>query len=298
MALKITKAVDTIDVQSIVMLIYGQPGIGKTTLAFSAQNPLMLDFDKGAHRSMLRKDTVQVSNWAEVSSFTADDIADYDTIIIDTGGRCLDMIAAHIAATDPKKKRSTGELSLQGFGALKAVFTTWLKRLTLMGKDIIILAHAKEDKSKTDEIFVRPDFQGSSSGEVFKVCDLAGYFSVENGKKVLDFNPSDTHLGKNCAGFDALIVPDLAVDRGYLADIIQQAKDALNTQSKACGEAQKIIEEWSVKINQINDINAANEFMLASDDVPAEQKNIIKGIFLKRTKSLGFKYDKTAKGFV
>ena len=31
-------------------LIYGQPGMGKTTLALSSPQPLLLDFDGGVHR--------------------------------------------------------------------------------------------------------------------------------------------------------------------------------------------------------------------------------------------------------
>ncbi|MEK5761254.1 AAA family ATPase, partial [Acinetobacter variabilis] len=73
------------------------PGIGKTSLAFSATNPILFDFDKGAHRAgKYRKDTVQVNNWSEVSSLTANDLLGYDTVIVDTAGRMLDVIIAHL----------------------------------------------------------------------------------------------------------------------------------------------------------------------------------------------------------
>lgn len=44
-------------------LIYGQPGMGKTTLALSSPQPLLLDFDGGVHRvnAAHRVDTVQIS---------------------------------------------------------------------------------------------------------------------------------------------------------------------------------------------------------------------------------------------
>ena len=49
-------------------LIYGQPGMGKTTLALSSPQPLLLDFDGGVHRvnAAHRVDTVQISKWEEV----------------------------------------------------------------------------------------------------------------------------------------------------------------------------------------------------------------------------------------
>ena len=35
---------------TIKMLIYGQPGMGKSTLALSAPDPVMFDFDGGVNR--------------------------------------------------------------------------------------------------------------------------------------------------------------------------------------------------------------------------------------------------------
>src|SRR5690606_38238567 len=51
MALKITKASDPLTVEQLIVCIYGPPGLGKTTLGFSARKPLLLDFDRGAHRA-------------------------------------------------------------------------------------------------------------------------------------------------------------------------------------------------------------------------------------------------------
>ena len=36
--------------QKIKALVYGQAGMGKTTLSLSAPKPLLLDFDNGTHR--------------------------------------------------------------------------------------------------------------------------------------------------------------------------------------------------------------------------------------------------------
>src|SRR5512146_2726453 len=103
MALKITKAADPIIVERLNIVIYAQPGIGKTSLAFTANAPLLLDFDKGAHRAANRKDIVRVDSWAYVLSITADDLAQYATIIVDTAGRSLDALSADIIRRDPKK---------------------------------------------------------------------------------------------------------------------------------------------------------------------------------------------------
>src|SRR5690606_9551046 len=87
MALKITRATDPIRVERLNVCLYGQPGAGKTSLAFTASRPLLLDFDQGAHRAAGRKDTVQVHHWGDVAGIAAGDLSEFDTIIVDTAGR-------------------------------------------------------------------------------------------------------------------------------------------------------------------------------------------------------------------
>lgn len=52
MTLRITRSADPITVERLNVCIYAQPGIGKTSLGFTADAPLLLDFDQGAHRCM------------------------------------------------------------------------------------------------------------------------------------------------------------------------------------------------------------------------------------------------------
>ena len=85
MALKIVKASEPIHVNHLITFIYGDPGIGKTSRAFSAKNPILFDFDQGAHRAaQFRKDCIPVGDWLEVANITKDDLDGYDTVIIET----------------------------------------------------------------------------------------------------------------------------------------------------------------------------------------------------------------------
>src|SRR5438094_161444 len=117
--LKIIKASEPIKVERINLCLYGPPGLGKSSLAFTAKDPLLLDCDGGAYRAANRKDTVPVSKWADIISITAEDLKPYKTVVVDTAGRALDFLTADIIAANPKMGRG-GALTLQGFGELKA----------------------------------------------------------------------------------------------------------------------------------------------------------------------------------
>ena len=101
MTLRIVKAADPITVERVNMCIYAPPGLGKTTLGFSAEEPLNFDFDKGAHRAANRKDIVPVTSWADVADVKAEDLVAYKTIVVDTAGRVVDSpqvgVGSHIA---------------------------------------------------------------------------------------------------------------------------------------------------------------------------------------------------------
>ena len=56
MSLNIIRSTDEIVVENIVMMIYGQPDAGKTSTAFTADKTLLIDCDRGAHRSRFRQD--------------------------------------------------------------------------------------------------------------------------------------------------------------------------------------------------------------------------------------------------
>lgn len=105
MALKITKASDPLAVNRLSIVLYAAPGLGKTSVAFTADAPLLLDFDNGSHRAVNRKDSVRVSDWSDVAGITADDLAPFKTVIMDTAGRALDALTVDIIRANPKHGR-------------------------------------------------------------------------------------------------------------------------------------------------------------------------------------------------
>ena len=298
--MKIVTKDEPLHMKQVVVGIYGDPGIGKTSVAFSTANPLLLDFDRGAHRSAFRGDTVQIESWDEVSGMSESDLKGYDTIIVDTVGRQLDTITAYLAANDPKMVRRTGELTLQGYGALKGVFNSWLRRTMQIGKDIVLVAHAKEEKAAGDETNQRPDIQGGSYAEILKATDMLGYMFRGRNGAVLDFSPTERHVGKNAPGFAPFEVPDLHAEPDWFATVLQSAKDTINERNSASKDVAAAVSEVRDMVeaaqsaDEINDL-VASHITDANNKATATQ---IGKLVKSQAKSLGLSYDKKAKAFV
>jgi hypothetical protein len=286
--LKIIKSSDPIRVERINLCIYGQPGVGKTSLAFTADSPLLLDFDQGAHRSANRKDSVTVHNWEDVTSISADDLEGYSTVCVDTAGRALDALTADIIRRNPKAGRG-GALTLQGYGALKADFIGWLKLLNSFGKDVVLLAHMDEQRNG-DDIIERLDVQGGSKGEIYKASDAMGRLAIRGGKHTLNFNPTDAAFGKNPGALDVLEVPHPVKDPQFLAGVVQSIKDKLNTLTEEQAETQKKLEAWRKAIEDLDTVDGFNDQLKAIRKEPKP----VQVLFADAAKSRGYVFDKKA----
>lgn len=290
MALKITKATDTIEVKNLTVCIYAAPGIGKSTLAFTSDSPLLIDFDQGAYRAGNRGDVVQVSSWSDVASITAEDLKPYKTLVVDTAGRALDALTAAIIADNPKMGRG-GALTLQGFGELKARFIAWTKMIRSFGLDVVLISHADEQRSG-DEIIERLDIQGGSKNEIYKAADVMGRLYLSQGKRILNFNPTDTAFGKNPAQLPPLEVPHYAENPQFLAGVIAQIKTELNKQSESQKEVASMLADWKAKIDEAKTADDFNALIPQTQESDERVRDNVKRLLTKVAKSKGFQFDK------
>jgi hypothetical protein len=296
--LKIVKATDAIEVAHPVFLIFGQPGIGKTSLGYSCKEPLLLDYDKGAHRAANRRDTLVIDSWADVVELTnsGEHLTRYSTVVKDTVGRCLDVITADIAETDPKKAPG-GNLSQQGWGVLKNRFRSHMAALRGMGKDVLLIAHDKEDKDGETRI-VRPDIIGGSYGEVLKVADFVGYLYMVGRKRILDFNPTDRWIGKNPAGWAPLEVPPVGKAQYFMADLYDRGRSALGEISSESADVIRQVDAWRDRVATFTTAAECNGVMAeikALSPIIAPQ---VSKLLLDYSVTLGIGFDRTKKHFV
>ena len=296
--MKIIKAIDPIPVEHPVFLIFGQPGIGKSSLGYSSKDPLLLDFDKGAHRAANRRDSLVIDHWRDVAELMehADALDPYGALTVDTVGRCLDVMTAHIAHTDPKKAPG-GNLSLQGWGVLKANFRTWIAQLRTKGKDVLLIAHDKEDKDG-DARIVRPEIVGASYGEVMKVADFVGYMYMAGRRRILDFNPTDKWVGKNPGGWEPFEVPPVAKAQHFMAELFDRGRAALGEISDESAQVMRQVETWREKIDAFTTAKECNEAIPQIKTLSVTLAPQVSKILMDHAATHGIPFDKGKKAFM
>jgi hypothetical protein len=295
---KIIKGTDPIDVPHPVFMLFGQPGICKTSLAYSMRDALLLDFDQGAHRASNRKDTLQISTWTDVEELLAnrEALAPYQSLVIDTVGRCLDVLTADIAVKEPKKAPG-GNLSQQGWGTLKTRYKQFLATVKGLGKDILLVSHDKEDKDG-DLRVVRPDIVGGSYGEVMKNADFVGYLSMNGKDRILDFNPTDRWIGKNPAQWPPFRVPDVGKATEFFADLYAKGRDALGHISEASADVLKQVEAWRTRISAFTSAADYNAAIPEANTLSALLQPQVKKMLLDCATSAGITFDRGKVCFV
>lgn len=295
---KIVPPTNPIPVSSIVVTIYGEPGLGKSTLGNTCDAPLVLDFDRGAHRTKNRRDTLPIVSWADVEELMAEPaaLAPYQTIVVDTVGRLLDVLTLRIIQ-DNSKWGAAGSLSLQGYGVLKGRFSAWLSAVRGLGKDVVLLAHSKEDR-RGETAVARPDMQGGSLGEALRWSDLTGFLALRNKVRTLDFNPSDEAHAKNPADWPAFAVPDTSKEPAFLGRLIREAKTAMGRISEESAKVARDMGAWREQLAQGSDVAALNAAIAALPQFPEIVRHQLKPAIVARGRELGLTFDKETREWV
>jgi phage nucleotide-binding protein len=288
--------------QRLKVLIYGQPKIGKTTLALSAPKPLLLDFDGGVNRVKPehRVDTVQISSWDDVIAVLKEDLSPYETIVIDTVGQMMEFMAAYLISNDSRLARGTGDLTLAGYGARNMMFKHFINSVSTLNKHVIFVAHEVEDKSgKGDLTIKRPDISGKSGGSLMRLLCLIGYMQAHGSKRTISFNPSEDYYAGNTCDLDPVIqVPDCSSNANKLFTSIFQRNDEKNADRALSLEYyHTLLEEIEALIALIENAESANKFVQAINGFKHVYDSKIRaGLWMKeKAKALGLVFNKEAK---
>lgn len=285
-------------------MVYGQPGVGKTTLALSAPNPVLIDADNGMRRVQKRFQvpSLPLSDYKDfLALIESSELDPFETIVIDTTGRLIDRIGDYIAAEDPKSRKRDGSLSLPGFGRLRTEFRRLMRLVRDHRKHLIFVAHDREERDG-DARSVRPDLgPGGSGKELINDLDFIGYMEMIGNDRTISFNPCEKFYAKNSFNLPAVIkVPDTKDGnlfiRGYLMD---KAHEKMAADEEENERYNKLVIDLKEIVASVTDAKSADEAVAYIQKAPViwDSQRIARHDFGQKIHELGLTYDRATRKY-
>ena len=291
---------------TIKALIYGDPGVGKTSLALSAPTPLLLDFDGGVQRvnGAFQCPTLQVENWQQVNEALQEiesGSVPCQTIVIDTAGKMLDYMGTAIIKDNSRYGKADGSLTLQGYGVRKSMFINFLKRVSIMGKHVVFVAHMREEKDG-DTRLIRPEIGGSSAGDLIKELDLVGYMSKVGKDRAVFWSGDERFYAKNTCNLPPAhkVLENIdgngmvTGENNFLSLVFSQYETYLKATADIRGKYDKLIGNFTKGIDSVKDAETANDVFLKIEDYKGhvwDSKVRTEKMLAAKAASLNLKFD-------
>jgi hypothetical protein len=281
------------------MIISGSPGTGKTTMALSAPNPIIIDFDKGISRvkAQHRKPTIMCANYEDVLADLNDpEIKKFETIIVDTGGSFITFLQDWVMRDNPGVNRQKNE----------AEFVRFTNQLQYtFNKNIIYIFHTVEQKDK-DTTKQRLLCEGAARDIVWQPCDIGCFLQIIGDDRVAGFSPTEEYFAKGCFGVSGMRkLPRLGenVPNDFLTNLFAEMQQCIAEENKVY-EAEKknynkAIEAGKKIVAKIKDAETANLVAKEIEEVAhaLTSRKEIGAMARARVTELGLKWNKEKKAY-
>ena len=184
--LNIQPSVISRDLRGKYVLLYGKPKSGKTTAACAFPNSLLVAFERG-YNAIGGVRAVDITKWADwkmvlrqLEKLEAQKM--YETIIIDTISIAWDYCEQYICAQNGVQK--INEIPWGGgYSACKKEFEGALRKITMLGYGIVLIAHSAARVEKTadgSEVeIISPEMPKRASEICNGLVDIIGYIGGE-----------------------------------------------------------------------------------------------------------------------
>lgn len=295
---------------TVKIMIYGQAGMGKTTVALSAPKPLLLDFDNGVKRVNMAHlegvDTVQVESWGEIQKLLQQDVADlapYQAIVVDTIGKMMDFIITHCCGARQPQIRDWGRINQE--------FTWFTRALSALNKHIVFVAHRDTRKEGEETVFI-PALREKSYNSIVTELDLLGYLEMKSERGVqtrtITFDPTSRNDGKNTCNLPSVMQVPTILDKkaqptspnNFISNsVIKPYLSMLEVKAEERRKYDELLKTIEEDVNNISDAVSANDFAGRIKEYPHVGSSLAKArsLFGAKVKELKLVYDSEAKTY-
>ena len=293
--------------KNIIAIISGLPGTGKTTLALSAPDVLLIDTDEGMARvnPAHRRDASICKTYEEVLADIKAAEGQYKTIVIDTCGALIEYLKDWAMRTDPKASKKDGGFSLQGYGTIKNEFVRLSAELRKKF-NVIYLFHESMERNGDDGVFYQLVVEGATRTLVWQPADIGAHLFIQNGRRYLGFTPTEQYSAKSAYGIKGLVeVPDLkdGEPNDFLTKLFAKIRENLAAESKSLAPQKELYEAAMAEaktvcaaVTEPNDVPPAIKVIKSLDHALTSEKEAT-AMLKARLDELGIVWNKANKTY-
>jgi hypothetical protein len=203
------------------IMIYGPPGVGKTSFAASGPNVLLLDTENGAGNVQCAR-TPHLASWPAARVWLqalANDEHDYATVAIDSLDWLLRRIEEHVSGADNERPEKTLQSAHGGYGNGRLVMRNvvyqqllpLLDKLTERKICVLLTAHTRLANVTDEGVAVKktnargiqkaaPDIMDGFLETFIEWADMVGYVSIAGDARTIQVTDGPRVTAKNRMG--------------------------------------------------------------------------------------------------
>lgn len=176
---------------AIKMLVYGDPGVGKTVFSCSGDKTIFVDVEGG---SLSVQSRIKSKKVVKKKLETFDEIEDFirtlyengggkaDTLVIDSVTELQKKLMDYIVESHPEVKRPYGDgLTVGDWGYNTERMRRFIRMARDLDMNVILTALAMDEKNEvTGAVKTMPKMSSKLAADVCGYVDIVGYLYVDN----------------------------------------------------------------------------------------------------------------------